>query len=377
MLLVLLVFLVALVVLIKGSDLFVESTARIAERIGVSEFVIGLTFVSIGTSLPELVTSLIASYSGNQDLVVGNIVGSNIANIGLILGISAVLAPLVIDEKIFYRDGLIMLGVSTIFLLLSLDMLISRLEGMVLLVIFFIYLSFLFELFSRLREQFELHEYMGEFFGFRRLIRAQMIWEILGRGIDVNTYRRLLDSGVKLGSTSVDMVKKGLQIGTYYSIISQLYNRLRMGLLRDTVLSLIALAAVFVGAKYVVESASEISLQVGVPQTVVGLIMVAVGTSLPELMVSLSAVRKGFVHLLVGNIVGSNITNITLVPGISSLISPITLTGLSVYRTIPTMILFSFTALLFIKLDWKITRKEGVMLIIGYLLFLAYILAIT
>ena len=119
MLFTLLVFLVSVFVLIKGSDLFVESSARIAKRLGVSEFVIGLTVISIGTSLPELITAIIATYTNNPGLVIGNIVGSNIANIGLILGISAVLSTLAIDQRVFYREGLIMIGISLLFLLFS------------------------------------------------------------------------------------------------------------------------------------------------------------------------------------------------------------------------------------------------------------------
>ena len=333
-------FLVGLFVLLKGSDFFVDSASRIAKRLGVSEFVIGLTFVSIGTSLPELVTSSVASYTGNPGLAVGNLVGSNIANIGLILGLSALLATLKIEKKVFYRDGLIMLAVSFLLWVLSLNKVISRMEGLFLLVVYAFYLEFLFKVFYKFRKQFRIRNYVETVLGLRKLFDLKFL---------------RVDAGERL--------------------LKKTYQNLQSEMLKDSVLAFIGIGAVFIGARYVVSSASEISLFLGVPQNVIGLIMIAIGTSLPELMVSISAARKGFTNLLVGNIIGSNIANITLIMGISAFIKPLPLIDLSVYRTIPAMIVFALLALVFMKNDWKLKRHEGAVLLGLYLLFLAWLMA--
>jgi len=131
-----LTFFIALIILIKGSDILVGSASSLAKNIGISEFMIGLTVVSIGTSIPELATGISASLSGDSNLIMGVILGSNIANIGLILGVAATISVLNIDKKALYRDGIFLLSASILFLLMAFDGQITSLEGLMLLVLF-------------------------------------------------------------------------------------------------------------------------------------------------------------------------------------------------------------------------------------------------
>lgn len=369
-----LVFLAGLAVLIKGSDVFVDSSSRIARRIGVSDLVIGLTFVAMGTSLPEFITSIVASYTHNPELVIGDITGACIANIGLNLGIASILSTLAIEKKLFYRYGLVMLGVSILFLVFSWDGTFSRVEGVIMILIFLLYMEFLFRVFSSSRWRARFSGYLNQVVGLRRLVDVGILWNIMKRGVDLDTYKKLIGFGINLSSASLITVGEGADPRTHYRLLRRVYERLKAELLRDAAISLVSLFFIFIGARYVVKSASEISLSLGVSQTVVGIIMVALGTSLPELMVSLSAVRKGFVNILIGNIIGSNITNIAFIVGVASLINPIPLTEMAVYRVIPTVILFSVMLLFFIKIDWKIKKGRGVILLVSYLLFVWSIL---
>jgi cation:H+ antiporter len=368
-------FLVGLFILLKGSDFFVDSASRIAKRLGVSEFVIGLTFVSIGTTLPELTTSIVASFTNNPGLVMGNLVGSNIANIGLILGLSAIITTVKIEKKVFYKNGLILLITSLLFFIFSWDRVFSRFEGMIMLILYIIYLAFLFKLFHKFREHMRIHEYLTYVVGLGKIIEIKTFTNILKKGLDVNTYERLIKMGVDMGSITFNTVKKGVQIETYYYLLGKIYEKFKAELLKDLAIAVISIVAVFFGADYVVESGSEIAVFLHIHQTIIGLIMVAIGTSLPELMVALTSIRKGLLNLSVGNIIGSCITNITLSIGVASLINPLSITELSVYRTIPTMILFTVVCLLLIKTNWKLTRNKGIILMAMYLIFLIWLIA--
>src|SRR3989344_3556822 len=139
-----LIFLFSLVILIKGSDFFVEHSAKLARRIGVSEFVIGLTLISIGTSLPELATSISASFSKESGLIIGNIVGSNVANIGLVIAIGTLLFVIKTKEKIFIRDSKFLVVITLLFVILSIDGVISFIDATLFLIIFAFYLIHLF-----------------------------------------------------------------------------------------------------------------------------------------------------------------------------------------------------------------------------------------
>ncbi len=328
----LLLIIVGLILLVGGSDKFVESGSRIAKKLGVSDFIIGLTLVAVGTSLPELASSVAAALKGSSGLIVGNLVGSNIANIGLIVGISALISSIKTHDTMLKRDGYIMLFVSVIFTLLALRGVINYIGGLVLLIVYFIYILFLIEAQAVIKKKFHFKEFV------EYLLRFRFIGTLL------NHSRR------NSGGKSVN----------------------KKGLVKEFIISAIGLAALIYGAELFINNALYFSNMLGVSDTFIGLALVAIGTSLPELAVSLSAIKKGFNKIFIGNILGSNIANISLVFGISSLIRPVQVAISSVYYLIPTMLFFSVLFLIFIRNEWKINRKQGVVLLVMYILFLLF-----
>ena len=294
------IFTVGLVLLIKGSDEFVEAGSRVAKGFGVSEFLIALMLASIATTLPEVTVSAIAAYEGNSGIALGNAVGSALANIALILGVSAMIMPLKVDE-IAWRNSLFMLFVTFYAWFLMRDMVISRVEGFTLILI---YLSFLYYLYKK-------HIALKE----------------VGNGKSRN-------------------VRK------------------------DVIILFLSGIVVVIGARMVVYSAVTIARALGIPEVVIGLTLVSIGTSLPELANSLTATLKKIPNISVGNIVGANILNILMVIGIASMIRPITV-DVSIYSfTMPLTLLVMGILTLSLRLTNKVSRATSAVLLMVYAYFL-------
>lgn len=331
------IFLVALIFLVKGSDLFVKSAASIAKKLGVSEFIIGLTIVAIGTSIPELVSSVFASIEKASGLVIGNVVGSNIANIGLIIGTTSLVAVIITKEDMLKRDGFFMLFSALLFYLFAMNRVISRVEAGILLLFYSVYILFLFEMKNDITKKYHFREFIGYFFKFKYIvtIRSKFI-----RNKDKQVERLFMASLVK-----------------------------------DGLLMVVGIISVIGGAKFVVDQSIFFASFFKVPQTVVGLSLIALGTSLPELSVSITAARKGFGALAVGNILGSNIANILLILGISGLIHPLSIIRSTISITAPFMILLSMLLLVFIRSKWHIKKVEGIVFVVLYAAFMVFLLA--
>ncbi len=328
----LLLMILGLVLLVGGSDKFVESGSKIAKRVGVSDFIIGLTFIAVGTSLPELASSVAAALKGSSGLIVGNLVGSNITNIGLIVGLSALITSIKTHETMLKRDGYIMIFVSVIFALLAIRGVVDYIGGLVLLIIYFIYILFLIEAQAAVQQAFHFKEFVSYALQFKFI-------------------------GTLLKRSKRNEGKKPAH---------------KEGLAKEFIISAIGLAALIYGAKLLIDNALYFSTMFGISETFMGLALIAIGTSLPELAVSLSAMRKGFTEIFIGNIIGSNIANISLVFGISSLIRPVQIAISSQYYLIPVMLFFSVLFLVFIKNEWKINKKQGMILLAMYALFLFF-----
>ena len=330
------IFIASLAVLVKSSDYLVQSATKLAKAIGVSEFFIGLTLVAFGTSVPELVSSAASAVYKNSGLVMGNILGSNIANIGLILAVGAVIAPILIRKRMFSREGLFLLAVSLGFFAMSFDRIISFAEGIAMLAVFLAYIAYLAEtdLFHGALERF-----------FRQLLRAR-----LGEGI--KGLRRAYQ-GHK------DNTEKNNNGGAGFAFIAKH-------------LAVIALScfALYFSSKYLVPSAHNIAVGLGVRDSIVGVTMLAVGTSLPELLVTISAARMGKGDLLVGNILGSNIANILLVIGISAAITPLSVSAISLYYFFPSMLVMVLLLLAFIRAHWAVRMLQGLLLLLAYAIFI-------
>ncbi len=312
--------LAGLIVLLAGGEFLVRGASALARKLGVSPFVVGLTVVAFGTSAPELAVNVAAALSGNGDITFGNVIGSNIANIGLIIGLTALLQPLAVHRSIVSREIPVMLAATVLAILLTLDFLaggalnrFGRLDGAILLSCFAAFL----------------------FFTTRAALQ------------DRRQDRFLLE-------TEQDQQRDKEMHGVSASL-----------------LTLAGLAGVLLGSDWTVEGASGVAAAMGMSQAVIGLTIVALGTSLPELTTSLFAVRKGQADLAIGNIVGSNIFNLLFILGVSSSIRavPVPVRG---YTDLAAMAVFSLALLPFALSQRKLERHEGLLLLAGYLGYMAW-----
>ncbi|WP_440952198.1 calcium/sodium antiporter [Methanococcoides sp. FTZ1] len=343
------ILLIGLILLVKGSDFFVSSASSIAKKFGVSEFIIGLTLVAVGTSIPELASSITASLSESSGIVIGNVVGSNIANIALIVGCAAIISVVKTESDMLKRDGYIMVFASSLFLLLAFDLQISRIEAVVLVLFYVAYVFFLFED----KSKFEGKSYFREFIHY--FVKFKYVGSMNQRVRNgINDYNSAKRKAVSNSDQSPEQEKKRELTGIY----------------KDLVILFISGVAVIFGAKYFVAEAIFFAELFRLPDTLIGVTLVAVGTSLPELMVTISAARRGYGNIAIGNVIGSNITNIFLVLGASALVFPLEITPMTIMFTGPFMIMISVVLLWFINTHWEIRRIEGIALIVLYVLFL-------
>jgi len=341
-----LILILGLVLLVKGSDFFVKSAASIAKRFGVSKFVIGLTLVALGTSIPELASSIAASLKGSSGLVIGNVIGSNIANIGLIIGIAAVLSVIKTRENMLKRDGYILAFVSLIFLVFLFNGIVSRIEALILLLLYLAYVFFLFEKRPEYKGKYHFNEFIDYFWNFRYLTTIK--------------------------SKLVSNFKNKKELGSLEKM--QIKRLFRAALIKDFMILLLGGISLVIGAKFLIEQALFFADILSIPDTLIGISLVALGTSLPELMVTISAARKGYATLAVGSIIGSNIANILLIVGVAGLIFPLEIIRSTILFSAPFMILISLLLLVFIRSNWKLKRVEGVIFILSYIAFMIFIL---
>ena len=303
-------FVLGLVILAFGAEMFIRGAVRIARKLGVSPFIIGLTLVGFGTSAPELVVNLSAANNGEPNLAIGNVVGSNIANVGLILGIAALIRPLKAQSRLLRVEIPIVIVASLAFWYMAYDDgIISRIDALILLggfVAVSIYIAF-----SAKNAPHELEE-----------------------AVEANPHK---DS-------------------TFVSII----------------MLLIGLVALVGGAELMVETAVGVATQMGVSPLIIGVTIVAIGTSLPELAATLAAAYRGQADIAVGNIVGSNMFNILLIIGTTGTIIPLTVDHDAIYREFPIMVGFMVLSFLVIVKGLKIHRWEGFMLLALYIGFLVW-----
>lgn len=326
MILEIILFIVGLIILIKGADWLVEHSSHFARTFGVSPLIIGLTIVAFGTSLPELIVSLFAAVRGNADISIGNIVGSNIANIGLILGISAMVRGLRVQLSTLIYEMPFLLVSAFLFMLLSNDQnlfsndgfSIGRIDGLILLVVFTVFLIYTF------KSAFEQ------------------------RGKSLKRYAE----AVKERTTPKEKETLGKDIG----------------------FMLLGLAALLIGGRILVDAAVKIAQSFGISEAFIGLTIIAVGTSLPELITSMVAAWKKEVDIALGNVIGSNIFNVLFVMGTTSLIRPIEVNPSILFFDMPVMILFSIGLLFFLTTNRKLTPWKGTALLIGYAGYIFYLI---
>ena len=333
-----LLLLFGLVLLTKGSDYFVRAAGSITKKLGVSEFVIGLTLVALGTSIPELASSIIASMRGAPELVIGNVVGSNIANVALIVGITAVIVVIATKEEMLKRDGYVMLFATALFFLFMVNGVVSRIEAGILLVLYFAYMIFLLEIKHEKKEKQHFQHFIHYFFKFRY----------------VKTLKKTLFRGKKKNKIH-DEVKEIA----------------RVGLFKDFTIIAVSGVALVIGARFLINQALFFANLFNMSETLIGISLVALGTSLPELMVSITSARMGFGDIALGNIIGSNVANMLLIVGVSGLLAPLTVVKSVLLHSGPFMILTSILLLIFIRSGWKLDRIEGVTFLGMYIIFMS------
>ena len=296
---------VGFVMLVKGSDWFVDGAASIAAKFHIPQIIIGLTIVAMGTSAPEAAVSITAASAGSADITVGNIVGSNILNVLIILGLSAAIIAVPIGKSTQKIDAPFMIAISGIFLLLGWDGAITRMDGVILLFLFVSYMGYM--IWSALHSNEESDE-----------IKDMKIWQMI-----------LATVG--------------------------------------------GLALVVWGADVAVDAATELATIFGMSERFIGLTVVALGTSLPELFTSVTAARKGNADIAIGNIVGSNIFNILFVVGLSSMIIDVPFAA-----NFRIDMAVAIAAPLFMWLasmkGMKLVRWHGIVMLLGYVAYFLYLL---
>lgn len=311
------ILIIGFILLIKGADIFVEGASNIAKKFGIPSIIVGLTIVSLGTSAPELAVSLIASFEGNNGITIGNVLGSNIFNTLMVLGLTAIVMPIIIEKSTVIKDYIVNILVTILLLVLSFGgkLLFNKEAGL-----------------NRLS-------------GFI-LIGSCVIYIIY-----------LIKTAKNQSEDSEDNKEVNILVSTFKIIIG--------------------IIGIIIGGNLVVNSASNIAYSFGLSDKLVGLTIVAMGTSLPELVTSMIAALKGENDIAIGNVLGSNIFNILLILGVSSSIKPIVISN-SLLVDMLFLIIISLILGIFIfkgnKEKLRLGKIEGLILVALYIGYMAYII---
>lgn len=313
------ILIAGLILLILGGEMLVRGASRLASLAGISPLMIGLTVVAFGTSAPELAVSLGATWRGSADLAMGNVVGSNIFNVLLILGLSALVAPLIVQSRLVRIDVPLMVGSAFLFWGLALDLVISRIDALILFILLLGYLGYMI----------------------------------------VSARREATEASAEVSDSANEPGKSRGSIALQFILI------------------IVGLGLLILGARWVVNGASAIARSFGVSELVIGLTIVAGGTSLPELAASIMAAMRGQRDIAVGNIVGSNLFNVHVILGLSALFAPAEVTvapGL-LYMDVPVMAFVAVACLPIFFSGHRIDRWEGFLFLAFYAFYTIDLLA--
>lgn len=310
------ILVIGFVLLIKGADFFVEGSSSVAKKFNVPSLIIGMTIVAMGTSLPELAVSVTASITGNNTLAVSNVSGSNIFNLMVVCGACALFAPLTIEKNTLMKEfpfSIVCAGLLVVFGFIGMKL--GRVDGIILLVIFVAYL----------------------------------FWMIYSA-------KKARSEGDKFETEEEEMAEE-IKILPMWKCLLYIVG---------------GMIAIKFGGDFVVNGASSIAAGFGLSQTLIGLTIVALGTSLPELVTSIVAARKNEVDMALGNVIGSNIFNILLILGVAAAISPVTFIMENIIDII-ILIIMSTVVWIFAWTSKKINRKEGIIMLLVYVVYMVYI----
>lgn len=312
----LILLVVGFVCLVKGADFFVDGASNVAKRLRIPAMIIGLTIVAMGTSLPETAVSISASMQGSNSLAISNVTGSNIFNLMVVVGLCAIMQTIAVEAETIKRDIPISLGAAVLMLIFSWTSgIVGRTEGFILLALFIGYICLMI----------------------RSALKARN-----GEAAKANAEENAVTQSVLV---SIICIVGGA-------------------------------TAIALGGDWVVDAASTLALKFGMTETLVGLTIVAVGTSLPELVTSIVAAKKGEVEMALGNAIGSNIFNILMVIGVAALISPINLTATLMNNVLDIVVLLACTIVVWLMVFKKkqLVRPMGIFMVLVYVAYMAYII---
>ncbi|MGD9899224.1 MAG: calcium/sodium antiporter [Calditrichaceae bacterium] len=327
----LIVFTAGLFLLYLGAEMLVRSASRLALLFNIRPIIVGLTVVAFGTSSPEFIVSFIAAYSGKIDVSIGNIVGSNITNIALVLGCSVLLKPMQKLESDLKKELYWLTAVSFLFWIFSLNFEISRFEGFIMFALLVVFTV--------------------------TLIRQSM--------------KVSSENGSPIPAAVVPEIEKELVVSTGREIVDNLSPRVKKILFLT--LSILGIGVLSFGSNLTIESAIIIAEHFGVSQIVIGLTLVAFGTSLPELATAIVSVIKNENDILLGNILGSNLFNILGVAGVVAMIYPLPMNNQIVYFNFPVMLMLTLILFFYLLIKGRINRIAGMMFLVFYLVFLYFV----
>ena len=336
----LLLFVLGLLLLVKGADYFVRAAASLAKKFGVSDFVIGLTLVALGTSVPELASALAAVFKKQGGLVLGTVIGANVANLLLISGLAGALAAVRTRREMVGRDGAIMLGATALFILFAWNGSFSRLEAATMLLVYVAYTLFLFTAKAGLEGEYGFRRFLNYLFRFQYILTIR-------DGIRSGLARRKAGKAATAADREIERA-------------------FRVGIVKDLLLMLGSGAAIAFGADLFVASAVFFAELMKVPPLTIGASIVSLGTTLPEMSVTVSAARKGFGNIALGNVLGSCITNIGLIVGTAGLVYPLGAPRARLPLLLGFLAMASLLLLIVIRSAWRIRRWEGAILLALY-----------
>ena len=312
------VLIIGFVLLVKGADFFVEGASSVAKMLKVPSLIIGMTIVAMGTSLPETSVSISASMNNQNTLAVSNVVGSNIFNLMVVLGVCAVIAELKVSKDVLKRDYPFSVLCAILLLVAGvIGMTLGRMDGIIFLVIFAVFIFYLIKSALDARKRGEISEKEREMNEEMEEMKDLPVWKCI-------------------------LYIVGGAVAIKY------------------------------GGDWVVDSASVIATSFGISATLVGLTICSVGTSLPELVTSIVAARKNELDMAVGNVVGSNVFNILMVLGIAATVSPIAFLTENIIDIV-VLLVFSLITWVLCVTQKKLSKKEGILMLVLYTIYLVYI----
>ncbi|KHE93670.1 MAG: calcium/sodium antiporter [Candidatus Scalindua rubra] len=326
-----------------GAEWLVKGSSKLSRDLGIKPIVIGLTVVAFGTSSPEFAVSLTAAIKGSNDIAIGNIIGSNIANIGLILGIAAIVLPLEVEKVIMKRELPLMIGISAGLYLMAIDRKIGFIDGLLLFAGIILYIGY--QIHNTLNYKKETRNSTGN------------TEDVPARASSVNSSCLQADSSIP--DDKADRPESTNEEG-----------QTRRHLLFNIVYIVIGLACLLVGSHILVKSAIFIAGSFGISEMVIGMTVVAFGTSVPEMATSVVSALRKEADICVGNVVGSNIFNILMVLGPVALVRPLNVARETLFFEFPVMLLFSIALIPMIRGNMRVNRLEGIVLVSGYFAFI-------